>query len=117
MLRDVPGHTLAPDGQSLVSPILAVIADARNGGDEPEPLTVNAAEFPHDIILGEKERESKVRAVRIIFGILFLVVTGRGIVLLGQPKNGNIYPAMVIVAGVVGCLVMIFWRGRMRRGR
>ena len=55
--------------------------------------------------------------VRIILGILFFIVAGRGIVLLSQPgKNGNIYPAVVIVAGVAGCLVMIFWRGRRGRG-
>ena len=49
-----------------------------------------------------------MRAVRIIFGILFLVVTGKGIVLLGQ--GGILYPAAVIAAGVVGCLAAIFIR-------
>ena len=64
VLRDVPGHTLAPDGQSLASLALAILADAGNRVDEPEPPAVYAAEsLPalrgHDIILGEKGKESK----------------------------------------------------------
>ena len=52
-----------------------------------------------------------MRAVRIILGILFFIVAGRGIVLLGS-GNGNIYPAVAITAGVSGCLVMIFMKGK-----
>ena len=50
--------------------------------------------------------------VRIILGILFFIVAGRGIVLLGSTGNGNIYPAVAITAGVTGCLVMIFMKGK-----
>lgn len=53
-----------------------------------------------------------MRTLRIILGILFFIVAGRGIVLLGSTGNGNIYPAVAITAGVSGCLVMIFMKGK-----
>jgi hypothetical protein len=59
-----------------------------------------------------------VRTVRIILGILFLVVVGRGIAFLGQGHGSlyPLYPAVMIAAGITGCLVLLSRKGKRGRG-